>query len=82
VTVETISIEEWLQDMNRGLPGLNATGLEHLKFLWAMMREHSQDAQLKAKIHDAIPNLEKLLGHKPTTFQEEVPAFVKARLKN
>lgn len=79
--METITIEEWLQDIQKALPGINATVLEHLKYLWGMMREYSTDAQLKAKMHAAIPNLERVLGRKPTTFQEELPAFVKARLK-
>ena len=81
VTFQPISAETWEQDITRNLPGFNPTGVEHLKALWEIMREGSHNRELMARLRASQPRLQLLVGKKPQTFEEELPAFLAARAK-
>ena len=81
VTFETISADAWEEGLRKGLPGLNDTGVEHLRALWEIMREGSHDAELMAQLRTAQPRLQEILGKQPLLFQEELAAFATVRAK-
>ena len=81
VTFETVSADAWEQDLRKRLPNFNDTGVEHLRALWAIMSEGSHDAQLMARLRNAQPRLQEILGKQPLTFQEELATFAKSRAK-
>lgn len=79
VTFQPISAETWEEDIARALPTFNPTGMEHLKALWEIMREGSHDQALMARLRASQPRLQQLIGRKPQTFEEELPAVLAAR---
>ncbi len=81
VTFQPISAETWEEDIVKNLPGFNQTGVEHLKALWEIMREGSHNQELMARLRASQPRLQQLVGKKPQTFEEELPAFLAARAK-
>ena len=72
VAVETISADAWEEDLTKSLPGLNATGVEHLRALWEIMCEGSNDQQLMGNLRPAQPRLGAILGKKPLIFEQEL----------
>ena len=77
MTIETISIQKWQEEIQVILPGLNETGITHLGALWEIMREGSHDDKLISKLTAAKPLLETLLGRKPITFSDDLSKFNK-----
>ncbi|KAK9918237.1 hypothetical protein WJX75_002451 [Coccomyxa subellipsoidea] len=81
VLVETIDADAWEGNLAKSLPGLNATGVEHLRALWEIMREGSHDSDLMAKLGTAQARLGTILGRKPLTFEEDLSSYIQAQAK-
>lgn len=79
VLVETIDADAWEGNLAKSLPGLNATGVEHLRALWEIMREGSHDRALMAKLGTAQARLGTILGRKPLTFEEDLSSYIQAQ---
>ena len=77
VTFEGISIEAWKDQMKEIL--LNKpTGAIHLRALWQITKEVSQNQELMSDLAAAQADLGNILGRKPLTFGEEVASYYHA----
>lgn len=79
VTFQPISAEMWEEGIARNQPSFNPEVMVHLKALWEIMRESSHNQELMAQLRASQPRLQQIIGKKPQTFEEELPAFLSSK---